>query len=233
MPRPQFVRRRVRENHPLSRLQGERRQPVDQLPVIASIELPQLKPLEELLQVFTPSLIAPRVLRPGRRCHLQLRGDDPEQRRVWGLIGREHPTRMAQVHHLDGQPKPIVIATVLTNVRKVSPYQGGQTDQLALILRKCEQLHPFTWRQQFASWHRNPSRMTRLSQLKYTLNSATLCHRKAAKSVAFAIAAPRGFNWDSPPRSTVGYRPPTRPVHAKSGICAPSPRRPATKSPAC
>ena len=42
--------------------------------------------------MFTPHLIAPRVLRPGRRRHLQLRGDDPEQRRAWGLIGWENPT---------------------------------------------------------------------------------------------------------------------------------------------
>jgi putative DNA-invertase from lambdoid prophage Rac len=31
-----------------------------------------------------------------------------------------------------------------------------------------------------------------------------------------------GFNWDSPQRFIVGYRPPIRPVPARSGTCAPS-----------
>lgn len=42
----QFVRHRVREDHPLGRLQGERHQPVDHLPVITAIKLPQLEPVE-------------------------------------------------------------------------------------------------------------------------------------------------------------------------------------------
>jgi len=76
--RAQFVRDRVREHHPLGRLQGKRHQPVDQLPEITSIELPKLEPLEEFLEVLAPGLIALCVLRPGSRSHFQLRGDDAE-----------------------------------------------------------------------------------------------------------------------------------------------------------
>ena len=44
--RAQFVRYCVREHHSLGCLKGEGHQPVDQLPVIAPIKLPQLEPLE-------------------------------------------------------------------------------------------------------------------------------------------------------------------------------------------
>ena len=63
---------------------------------------------------------------------------------------------MAQVDHLNGQPEPVVIATVLTNVREVGPCQRREPYQLALILREGEQLHSFNRRQQFASRHRSP-----------------------------------------------------------------------------
>src|SRR5450631_4910901 len=39
----------------------------------------------------------------------------------------------------------------------------------------------------------------------------------------------RGFNWDSPPRSIVGYQPPIRPVPDRSETSRPSPRRRDTK----
>ena len=47
--------------------------------------------------------------------------------RVWRLTGREHTTRMAQVDHLNGQPQPIVVATMLANVDKIASCQvsGG------------------------------------------------------------------------------------------------------------
>jgi len=146
----------VREDHPLGRLQGERHQPVDQLPVITPIKLPQLEPVEQLLEVLASSLIALCVLRPGGRCHLQLRGDDPEQRGIRRLTLREDPTGMAQVNHLNGQPEPVVIAAVLTNVREIRARQRCEPNQLALILREGEQLHSFSRRQQFASRHRVP-----------------------------------------------------------------------------
>lgn len=93
--RPQFVRDRVREHHSLGRLQGQGHQPIDQCSIVGPVELPQFKPIEQLLQVFAPGLIAPCVLSSGRRPHLQLCGDDSEQ---WGkrrLVLREHPARMA------------------------------------------------------------------------------------------------------------------------------------------
>jgi hypothetical protein len=52
----------MREHHPLGCLQGERHEPASYLPVVAPIKLPQLEPLEELLEVLAPGLIALRVL---------------------------------------------------------------------------------------------------------------------------------------------------------------------------
>jgi hypothetical protein len=50
---------------------------------------------------------------------------------------------MAQVDHLNGQPEPIVIAAVLTNVREIRARERREPNQLALIRREGEQLHSF------------------------------------------------------------------------------------------
>ena len=88
--------------------------------------------------MLAPGLVAPCVLSPDRRRHLQLCGDDAEQWREGHLVGREYPARMALVHHLDGQPESIVVTRVLTNVGKVAPRQGCQPDEFTLILRERE-----------------------------------------------------------------------------------------------
>jgi hypothetical protein len=90
-------------------------------------------------------------------------------------------------------------------------------DHLSLIRWKSEQLHSFRRRQQFASRHRSPSRMARLSQLKYTLNRATLCHRKTRRMRGFRERRSERVHWDKPPHSIAGYRQPTRPAPARSG----------------
>ncbi len=102
----------------------------------------------------------------GRRRYLQLCGNDAEQRRERRLVGRENAARMAQVDQLNDQAEAVAIATVLANAGGVGPRQGRQPDQPALVLREREQLYPFRQRQQFASRHRNLSRMARLYQLK-------------------------------------------------------------------
>jgi len=47
--------------------------------------------------------------------------------------------------------------------------------------------------------------------------STTLYHGKKP----FPVVWREGFNWDSPQRFIAGYRPPTKPVSAKRGTCAP------------
>ena len=132
----------MRERHSLDRLQGQGHQPIDQRPIIGPVELPQFKPIEELLQEFAPGLIAPCVQSPDRRRHLQLRGDDAEQWRERRLVLRKYPAPVTSVDHLDRQAQAIVIVAVLANV--------GER----------EQLNTFRRRQQFVSRHRNPSRET-------------------------------------------------------------------------
>ena len=39
----------------------------------------------------------------------------------------------------------------------------------------------------------------------------------------------RGFNWDNPQPFIAGYQPPIRPVPARSGTCAPLPKKAAYK----
>ena len=80
---------------------------------------------------------------------------------------------------MNGQPEPVVIAAVLTNVREIRARQDREPNQLALILWEGEQLHPFTQRQPFASRHRSSSLMARPSQLKYTFQEQRPQNRQA------------------------------------------------------
>jgi hypothetical protein len=110
-------------------------------------ELCQAQPAQEFLQMFPARLVASSVHVPHRRGDAQLRRDDADDGRM-RLLGRPQcPTWKAQVHHQHRDAEAVVSTSMLTHKREVLRRQRGQTDQLALIVRKGEQLKTLRRRQ--------------------------------------------------------------------------------------
>ena len=83
---------------------------------------------------------------------------------------------------------------------------------------------PLRLGEQFLVWHG-------LSLLKYSLNGPVVCHSKLSFFGALIRTVHEGFNWDTLPRCIAGFRPPTKPAHARKETYASSPRRRAIESP--